>query len=258
LIEWRHDFTYYSSSRFYFTFELFSFLRPPGVWGSKLLLGIKVLGSLCLCLGLFLPYSTWLLLLSYSYLFLLDKARYNNHFYLSTLFLFLFAVLDGHHAYSLDQYLGLGRPMDGRMPAWELWIFRLQVLIVYVYGGLNKCQYDWLLRAMPMRKWFMEFQGSPQWQGRLYRYTIHPQLNRCVESLMKQPVTAYLFSWGGAIVDLSVIFLLIYPPTFGLGLGLYLLFSVFNHWFFKIGCFPYINYAALLLFIDLPLSKIGG
>lgn len=109
----------------------------------------------------------------YTTLQLWEKSRYNNHYYLDVLFAILVAGTDVHTAFSVTTvpcYRAETHPIGGTtrekfakwcrsqrtltVPAWQLWAFRSQVLLVYLYGALAKLSSpDWLARAQPMTGW---------------------------------------------------------------------------------------------------------
>lgn len=102
----------------------------------------------------------------YTTLQLWEKSRYNNHYYLDVLFAILVAGTDVHTALSVtsvpchrgtrqDNFVAWCRSQCAlTVPAWQLWAFRSQVLLVYLYGALAKLSSpDWLTRAQPMTGW---------------------------------------------------------------------------------------------------------
>lgn len=111
------------------------------------------------------------LLALYTTLQLWEKGRYNNHYYLDVLLAALLVVTDAHTALSAASIFSLNSGGSGQgagcrlstwwrhqraltIPVWQLWAFRLQVVLVYVYGGLAKLSsHDWLFRAQPMTGW---------------------------------------------------------------------------------------------------------
>jgi hypothetical protein len=68
--------------------------------------------------------------------------------------------------------------------------------------------------------------------------------------LLTKTWIAYLFSWFGAIFDLSIGFLLLYKPTRKVAYIFVLIFHVFTGWLFKIGMFPYIMIFVTVIFFS--------
>ena len=94
---------YYITPNFFFTYELFPFVSPlPGQW-MYVVFFVIALSALGIALGFFYRVATILFFLSYTYVFLLDKAQYNNHYYLIILIAFLLMLTDAHRWASLDQ-----------------------------------------------------------------------------------------------------------------------------------------------------------
>ena len=95
--------------------------------------------------GLWYRLAIALFWLAFTYVALLDKTQYLNHFYLVSLLSFLLIFVPANRAWSLDAYFWpqIARP---DAPAWTLWILRFQVAIPYIYGGLAKLNGDWLAR----------------------------------------------------------------------------------------------------------------
>src|SRR5262245_31283533 len=80
---------YYIEPHFYFPYELFPFVTPlPGPWMYFVffLIGLSAMG---IALGFFYRASALIFFLTYTYVFLLDKTLYNNHYYLISLLGFL-------------------------------------------------------------------------------------------------------------------------------------------------------------------------
>jgi hypothetical protein len=66
--------------------------------------------------------------MAYGWLQLLEKTRYNNHYYLELVLAAAFVLTDAHAAWSLGRRCrprasGRGRG-GGSVPAWQLWCFR--------------------------------------------------------------------------------------------------------------------------------------
>ena len=96
-----------------------------------------------ICLGLFYRYSMALFFLGYTYCFLLEQARYQNHYYLICLVSFLMIFVPANAAFSLDVKLGL-RERQHRVAAWPRLLLMGQVGAVYFFGGIAKINPDWL------------------------------------------------------------------------------------------------------------------
>ena len=107
--------------------------------------------ALFIVLGFQYRLSATLFFLGFSFIFLLDRARYLNHFYLICLYSFVMIFIPAHRSFSVD---ALRKPnlRSSTAPAWALWILRFHVGVVYFYGGLAKIDADWL-RGDTLRIW---------------------------------------------------------------------------------------------------------
>jgi len=224
-------FRYYILPQFYFTYEFFPFLTPlPGqlMYLVFFIIGLSALG---IALGFFYRVSAILFFLSYTYVFLLDKAQYNNHYYLISLLAFLLIWVDAHRWASIDQKLRPNLQAE-TIPLWHHFIFKAQFVIVYFYAGVAKLNIDWLA-GEPMRRWLL---------GRADYPLFGP--------FFASEWGAYFFSYGGLIFDLSIGFLLLWKRTRLLAVVPLLFFHLTNKWLFNIGIFPYMMIAATILFAD--------
>jgi vitamin K-dependent gamma-carboxylase len=96
---------YYIDPLFHFKYYGFDWVRP---WpGDGMYLHFYVLGALAICVavGLFYRVSTTLFFLGFTYIFLLDKTNYLNHFYLISLISLIMIFVPAHKAFSLDALL---------------------------------------------------------------------------------------------------------------------------------------------------------
>lgn len=222
---------YYIEPRFHFTYEFFPFFAPLPGQGMYWLFGAMGLFALGLALGFYYRWSALLFFLCYTYVFLLDKTPYNNHYYLISLLSFLLILVDGQRWLSLDGW----RERDSipqTIPFWQLFILRAQFFIVYFYGGLAKLNRDWLV-GEPMRMWLAERIDYP-----------------LLGPFFETEAAVYFFSYGGLLFDLSIGFLLLWRPTRLLAFGSLLFFHLMNNWLFSIGVFPFLALAATILFVE--------
>ncbi len=227
---WVGDF--YINPRFHFPFEGFGWLHPAPAAAMYAVYIMMAVAAAMICTGLFYRIASAVFFLLFCYTELLDKTYYLNHYYLVTLFSFLLMIVPANRYYSLDVWRKPSlRATD--VPAWTILIFRWQLGIIYCCAGLSKISGDWLLRAMPLKIWLAARSSIP-WIG----------------PLLKQPLTAYLFSWGGMLFDLSVVFLLLSGSTRKWAYALVILFHLLTALLFQIGMFPYLMMSATLIFFS--------
>ena len=233
-VHYNRIYRYYLEPDFFFTYEFFPFVSPwPGnlMYWHFFAMGVLALGVM---LGFFYRISAFLFCLAYSYVFLLDKAQYNNHYYLIILLAFLLVIVDAHRWASVDQKRS---PAPGLIPFWQLAILRAQIVIVYFYGGLAKLNLDWLA-GEPMRTWLFNRSDYP-WLG----------------PFLGTEGATYFFTYGGLFFDLSIGFWLLWKPArLPAFIGI-LFFNLMNHWLFNIGIFPFMMIAATILFAEPDLPR---
>ncbi|SVE22563.1 uncharacterized protein METZ01_LOCUS475417, partial [marine metagenome] len=119
----------YAKPQFHFQYEWFQWLKPlPEEW-MYLLFGSLAVLSLMITLGLFYRMSALLFFLGYTYIFLIERTTYNNHFYLICLLSFILTLAPLHRSWSLDVLRGAVAHTD-QLPALWLWFFRFHIGIV--------------------------------------------------------------------------------------------------------------------------------
>ena len=154
-----------------------------------ILLGLCAVGII---LGLFYRVSASLFCLLFVYCELLDKTYYLNHYYLVSLLTFWLILVPAHRWYSLDTFI-FPRIKSATCANWQIWIFKVQLSIVYFFAGLAKVNPDWMLNAQPMATWLPGKYDLP-----------------IIGRFMHLKETAFLLSWAGCAYDLFIwIFLLV-------------------------------------------------
>lgn len=247
--------SYHTSFDFHFKYRFFTWVKSPGEWGMRVVVYTLIFSLACFSLGLFYHVSIFIALILYTYIFLLDKALFNNHYYLIILFLFLFNFVDATQVFAVDNLLFGDEGQGGQIPYWNLLIFQLQLLVVYTYGGLNKITYDWLIRGQPMTILFSEFTPKTEWDWHLPRYCFTETFAARTSLFFKRKYSGLLFSWFGMVFDLLIIWFMLIPSTLPYALPLFIFFHLFNLWFFSIGIFPYMNLCAVVLFLSPEFSQ---
>ncbi|GAB3025909.1 HTTM domain-containing protein [Spirosoma pulveris] len=223
----------YIQPRFFFPFYGFEFVKPLGQY-TYLLFAICGLSALLVAAGLFYRVASVLLFLSFTYIELIDKSTYLNHYYFTSMVCLLLIFLPAHAYFSVDAYR---RPhlRAGQLPAWQLDSLKLLVAILYVFAGLAKVNSDWLLHGLPLRIWLPAHNDVPV-VGFLFNYAWVP----------------LVFSWFGCLYDLSIPFLLWNSKTRPWAYMAVVVFHGLTAWLFPIGMFPYIMIVTALLFFSAP------
>lgn len=209
----------YRAPTHFFHYWGFEWVRPlplPAMYALYIVLGAA---GVLVAIGRKQRVAAAVFAAGFTYAHLIDKSNYLNHYYLVSLVALLLAVVP------------LDRPGPAR--AWMLALFRLQIAVVYVFGGIGKLGSDWLFEAEPLRIWLAANAELPL-LGRWFH----------------RPETAFAFSWGGLIFDLSVVPLLLWARTRRAAYGAVVVFHVLTSLLFHIGMFPWIMIASATLFFD--------
>lgn len=221
----------YIKPQFHFTFYGFEWVRPLGDFTYVLFL-ICGLSALMVAIGYKYRIAILVFFLSFTYIELMDKTTYLNHYYFISLVSFIMIFLPANAAYSVDAYRNNAFAFQ-RVPAWTVDVLKLMLGIVYFYAGLAKLNSDWLLEAQPLKMWLPMSGGMP-----------------VVGSFLRENWIHYFFSWSGALYDLTIPFLLLYRKTRFFGFILVVVFHVFTKMLFPIGVFPYVMIISTLIFFE--------
>ncbi|RYD56113.1 MAG: HTTM domain-containing protein [Sphingobacteriales bacterium] len=221
----------YIRPKFFFHYYGFDWVQPLGNY-TYALFAICGISALCFALGFMYRLSSILLFLSFTYIELIDKTNYLNHYYFVSLVLFLMIWLPAHVNFSVDAWRNPAL-LKRYVPRWTLGSIRLMLGIVYVFAGLAKLNSDWLLEAMPLRLWLPAKNDMP-----------------LIGPLFNELWVAYFFSWFGAIYDLTIPFFLLNRKTRPFAYFAVIAFHVMTSILFPIGMFPYIMIVSALIFFD--------
>ena len=230
---------YFVEPTFHFTFYGFDWVRPWPGNGMYWHFGAMGLLAGCIALGLFYRVATTLFFLAFTYVFLLDQAKYLNHFYLICWVSLLMVFIPAHRAFSLD---ALRKPSlySTTAPRWTLWLLRTQLGIAYFYGGLAKINSDWLA-GEPMRMFLNSRFG----------YTPDGRFQPVPEAAV------WFFTWGGLLFDLLIVPALMWHRTRVAAFCVAVLFHFMNDNLFSIGIFPWFMIAGTLIFCPPEWLQIG-
>jgi len=221
----------YLEPNYHFSYYGFEWVKPLGNY-TYLLFFICGLSSICISLGFKYRIAIVTFFLSFTYIELMDKTTYLNHYYFISILSFLLIFLPANKFFSFDSFLN--KKEYKNIPKWTIDSLKLLLGIVYFYAGLAKLNSDWLFRAQPLKIWLPS------------KYDL-PLIG---ENFMQQEWFHFAMSWGGAIYDLSIPFLLLYKRTRIFAFVLVVFFHVFTRVLFPIGMFPYIMIIATLIFFE--------
>lgn len=234
---------YYITPDFHFTYWGFEWVQPwPGI-GMHIHFYVMGVFALFMMIGLFYRLSALGFFLTFTYIFLLEQARYLNHFYLISLIAFIMILVPAHRYFSVDAWI-FPRKKNAFVPSWSLWILQFLVGVPYFYGGIAKLNHDWL-RGEPLSSWIYDSVDFP-----------------VIGQYFQEAWMGLFLSYSGLILDLLFVPLLLWKRTRVLGYIFVLAFNLTNAQLFSIGVFPWFMIAGSTIFFepDWPetlLRKIG-
>ncbi|TVZ51774.1 HTTM domain-containing protein [Dokdonia sp. Hel_I_53] len=231
---------FYISPSFHFTFYGFEWVRPFGNY-TYLLFAICAFSTIMITLGYKYRLAITLFFLSFTYIELMDKTMYLNHYYFISMLSFLMIFIPAGSYFSIDA-LQLSRKRTTTpiqfVPRWTIDSIKLLLGIVYVYAGLAKLNSDWLLEAMPLKIWLPSKFDIP-----------------LIGDLLGQEWVQHVFSWFGAGYDLFIPFLLLWRKSRPFAFIMVIIFHVLTRVLFPIGMFPYVMIVSALIFFDAGFHK---
>ena len=227
--------TIYIEPSFHFSYYFFDWVKPLGEFTYILFL-ICGVSAFFVAIGYKYKYSIIIFFLSFTYIELMDKTTYLNHYYFISILSFIMIFLPANSSYSFDSFQN--KVSFKNVYKWNVDCIKLLLLIVYLYSGLAKINSDWLLEAQPLKIWLTSNYDLP-----------------LIGDLLQKTWVHYFMSWGGMIYDLSIAFLLLYPKTRIFAFILVIFFHLFTAILFPIGMFPYIMIMGSIIFFDSKTHK---
>ena len=225
---------FYITPRYFFTYYGFEWVRPLPGWAMYAVFGGLLLAAVLVALGAWYRVSIAALFIGFTYVELIDKTNYLNHYYFISLLLLLLCWLPLNAAWSVDAARQPGRAgRFGPSPELALKLLRLQVGLVYFFAGIAKLKASWLLDAQPLRLWLAAHGGWP-----------------IIGPLMEQTWVAYAGSWFGMLFDLTVPFWLLWRRSRPWAYAVVVVFHMLTWLLFYIGMFPWIMMVAALVFFE--------
>jgi len=212
----------------YYGFDWVQAWGGDGMYYHFVLLGIL---AVCITIGFWYQLSTILFAIAFSYIFLLDQARYLNHFYLVILFSAILIVVPAQNNFSVDARLQT-KFRKISVPAWSIWLLRIQLEIILIHAGLVKLNPDWL-QLQPLSLWLAKRSDLP-----------------VLGPLFTQEWAIAIAAYGVIVLHLVGAPLLLWKKTRLFIFLIYFAFHILNHFVFSIGIFPWFTLFATLLFFD--------
>jgi len=226
----------YIQPEFFFSYYGLEFVKPLGeyTYGLFFLCGVA---ALLVALGYYYRLAITVFFLSFTYIELMDKTTYLNHYYFISLVSFVMIFLPANAYFAMDARRKPKLAFQ-KVPVWTIDAVKLLLGIVYFYAGLAKLNSDWLVSAMPLKIWLPAKYDTPLLGDLLQKEWVH-----------------YAFSWSGALYDLFIPFLLLYRRTRVPAFIAVVVFHVLTRVLFPIGMFPYIMIVSALIFFDKSVHK---
>ncbi|WKB81552.1 HTTM domain-containing protein [Cellulophaga lytica] len=221
----------YIQPKFHFTYYNFEWVTPLGNY-TYILFVICAITAILVAIGYKYRLAIILFFLSFTYIELMDKTTYLNHYYFVSVLSFLMIFLPANAYFSVDSYIK--KRAYNYVPSYAIDSIKLLLAIVYFYAGLVKINSDWLFRAMPLKIWLPS------------KYDV-PFIGN---SILQQEWVHYFMSWSGMLYDLLIPFLLFYKRTRLLAFVAVVIFHLLTRVLFPIGMFPYIMIVSSLIFFS--------
>ena len=222
----------YLNVPFQFHYYGFEWVTLPSSSILYTLFIILILSSLGIAFGFFYRSSAIIYFLSFTYIELIDKTLYLNHYYFVSLVALLLIFCPANRALSIDSKINPSIASDTTSIIFPLAI-KLQLSCVYFFAGLAKINSAWLIDAMPLRIW-LPARGHYPIIGPLLTWEWSP----------------YIMSWSGMLYDLFIPFLLFWRRSRPIAYLAVVVFHAATWWLFNIGVFPWVMIVATLIFFD--------
>lgn len=232
----------YIKPKLFFPYFGFEWVKPLNETGMYAVFMIMALATIFIILGLYYRFSMTMFFFLFTYVELIDKTNYLNHYYFISVMSLLMVFLPANRYFSIDAWRQKNLQVT-YIPNYFLLIIKFQVFIVYFFAGLAKVNSDWLLNAMPLKIWLPAHSEMP-----------------LIGTLLTQEWVAYFFSWFSCIYDLIIPFLLFMPRYIKPAYFFVVVFHLATSLFFNIGMFPYVMICLTTIFFseNFHLKLING
>jgi hypothetical protein len=220
----------YVEPEIFFPFFGFEWLKPLGEIGMYTVFVLMALSALLIAIGFLFRYAAITFFVLFTYVELLDKTNYLNHYYFISIASLILIFLPANRYFSVDSWRNKNIRAT-HIPKYFLLAIKFQVFIVYFFAGLAKVNSDWLLHAQPLRIWLPAHSDM---------FLIGP--------LLSKAWVAFVFSWFGCLYDLLVPFFLFSKKYVKKAYFFVIVFHLATSLFFNIGMFPYIMITLTCIF----------
>ena len=223
--------TLYIDPNFHFKYFGFNWVSDWGQY-TYLLFIICGLSTILITLGMFYRFGMAIFFLSFTYIELIDKTTYLNHYYFISVLALLLLFIPANATFSIDSKIF--KKIKAKVYNYHILSIKGLIFIIYFCAGLAKINSDWLLNAQPLSIWLPSKYDLPILGGFFF----------------EQSWVHYLMSWGGMLYDISIPFFLIQKKTRWPAFVLVIIFHFLTAVLFPIGMFPYIMIVSCLIFFS--------
>lgn len=233
----------YVAPRLHFPYHGFEWVTTLGSPGMYVVFALMALAALAVMLGAWYRISSIVFAIAFTYVELIDKTYYLNHYYFVSIMAFMLCLLPAHSVLSIDAWRNKKLRVDA-VPRWTLDVVKMQIGIVYVFAGIAKINHEWLIDAMPLRIWMPANDALP-----------------VVGWIMALWWTPWVFSWIGMLYDLTIPFWLMNKRTRPFAYAAVVCFHTITGMMFQIGVFPLVMTALTTVFFfpsSMPLAGTVG
>ena len=204
--------------RFHFHYIGFEWVDPlPGPF-MYLFFVLLVLLAFFICIGFHYILSCSLLFLSLTYFLLINQIVWDTYFYLAWWISLILIFVPAHKKFSCDAWKNPHCSSE-TTPAWAVWILRFQIAMPYLFGGVTKLNEDWL-RGFVTKGLFAPRTHLP-----------------VIGQFCQEPWFIYATAYGGLLLDLVLVPMVIFRPLRKLGLISLFSFHIFNFFVTDVGFF---------------------
>ena len=225
--------TLFTQKSIYFKYWPLEFITPLN---PTFMISITIVMGICgilVAAGILYKPSTLLIFIIFTYIFLIEKSRYENHLYLICLisFIMMFIPAGKHQTFS---DISKTKPLDKpTLSTWPLFLIRTQIGIVYFFAGIAKLNMDWVFKAEPINLWMSNYSGP-----------------HILEQIATQPFIPWVMTYTAITIDILAFPLLCYRRTRTFIYFLIIIFHLFNAHLFGVGIFPFLMILSTAIFFD--------
>ena len=228
--------TIYIDPIVHFKYYGFEWVKSLEEWNYILFL-ICAISSIFITIGYKYRIASILFFFSFTYIELIDKTTYLNHYYFVSIISFILIFLPANIYGSIDAIKN--KVVYNKTPKWSIDIIKLMLFIIYFYAGIAKINSDWLLKAMPLSVWLPGKYDLP-----------------LIGGIMTKNWVPFFMSWCGMFYDVLIGFFLFSKCYRNIAYVFVLIFHSMTAIFFpSIGMFPYIMIVSSFIFLDNKFHK---